>query len=136
MVQQKLLIRATILNNEYIVVVGGEYNGVTIRSVAMLHDLTSEFFLGPDFPNGYGIMGHEMVSTGESIITFGGEISYGGGEGSDMIRDIYQFQCINLECEWSKLEQSLQYSRGYFVAMLIPDDLMDCTENREINEQK
>ena len=118
-----------------IVVVGGEYDGVSIRSVEMLHFPSDELYSGPDFPNEYGIMGHEMVSTGESIITFGGEISYGGNDGSDMMRDIYQFQCINLECEWSKLEQSLQYSRGYFVAMLIPDDLMDCTENREINEQ-
>ncbi len=39
------------------------------------------------------------------------------------IEDLLQFA----PCQWSKLDQELQVARAYFVAMLIPDEITDCS---------
>jgi hypothetical protein len=41
---------------------------------------------------------------------------------------IYKLICDQLGCKWSEMEQQLKIPRRYFVAMLIPDTLTNCTK--------
>ena len=69
-----------------------------------------------------------MVSLGDKIFVIGG-LSGPWSEGN-ILSDIYQLRCSN--CPWSKLDQSLQYARYDFIAMLIPDVITDCGSATDI----
>ena len=86
------------------------------------------YLSGPSLPQ--NISGQGMVSLGNRIFSIGGTIDRKGIP----INDIYQFECHNFQCTWLKLSQSLQYGRFYFVAMLIPDDLAECSQINKTEE--
>jgi hypothetical protein len=60
---------------------------------------------------------------GQGVIVIGG---YSDGDGVQS--SMYKLICDQLECKWSEMEQQLQIARRYFVAMLIPDALTNCTK--------
>jgi hypothetical protein len=41
---------------------------------------------------------------------------------------MYKLICDQLECKWSEMEQQLKIARDDFVAMLIPNQLTNCTK--------
>ena len=56
----------------------------------------------------------------------------GGYDANDNKLDsVYEFQCsiisgTPLNCQWNKMEQTLENPRHSAVAMLVPDSLIDC----------
>ena len=87
---------------------------------------------GPNIPRctfyikGYrcGFYDHAMVSLGKRIVLIAGRTKY-----RNLVNEMYQFQCFDLNCYWLKLDQMLQHPRASFVAMAIPHHLTDCHEN-------
>jgi hypothetical protein len=51
-----------------------------------------------------------------------------GGYSNEVQSSMYKLICDQLGCKWSEMEQQLQIPRSYFVAMLIPDTLANCSK--------
>ena len=64
-----------------------------------------------------------MVTNGNSVITIGGFNGY------TCIRSLYQMTC-SPACSWEQMEQTLKDIRCDAVAMLIPDEVSECTESK------
>jgi hypothetical protein len=60
---------------------------------------------------------------GQGVIIFGGSASMYGYQSS-----MYKLICDQLGCKWSKMEQHLQKAREFSVAMMIPNNLTNCTK--------
>jgi hypothetical protein len=60
----------------------------------------------------------------EGVILIGGGTKITGGEQSS----IYKLICDCNGCKWSKMKQQLQVARRWTVAILIPDNLTNCTK--------
>ena len=67
---------------------------------------------------------HQTVPLDQDVVIIGGTTNYGNG--MNMQSSLYRFTCQNQDCEFKTMSQELKISRGWFVAMLIPDDLVDC----------
>jgi hypothetical protein len=69
------------------------------------------------------LYGASLVTSpdGQGVIIIGG--SSGGYQSY-----IYKLICDQLGCEWSKMNQQLQIAREYSVAMMISDNLTNCTK--------
>ena len=53
----------------------------------------------------------------------------GGYDGSSFQSSLHRLTCQNQDCEWKTMSQELNigaYGRSDLVAMLIPDELVDC----------
>ena len=68
-----------------------------------------------------GLAGHEMVRMDKDLAVIGG---YGGGYSSSL----YRLTCTNKACTWQTMTQELTIGRSNFVAMLIPDELTECSK--------
>jgi hypothetical protein len=59
-------------------------------------------------------------------------VTTGNGElvliSSHSEESIYKFSCNQTTCDWIVMEQQLATPRSFFVAMLIPDNLTNCTK--------
>jgi len=60
------------------------------------------------------LRGLQMIQYGNDVIAIGGS-----DENYDYSSSIYKFSCRSRNCSWTTLPQTLQYPRGYFVAMPI-----------------
>ena len=65
---------------------------------------------------------HEMVQLDKDVVIIGGYVPYVGDQSS-----LHRLTCQNRNCEWKTLTQQLKVARTEFVAMLIPDELVDCS---------
>ena len=76
------------------------------------------------------VWAHSMVMVGNSVISLGGY----GDVICDHIKpcyvqvydDIYQLDCADTICFWTTLEQKLSTGRASFVAMQVPNSMVDC----------
>ena len=66
------------------------------------------------------LLNHQMVPFDKDVVIIGG-----GGAGT-VKSSLYRFTCQNQDCEWKSMSQKLKLARYLFVAMLIPDELVDC----------
>jgi hypothetical protein len=57
-----------------------------------------------------------------------GVILIGGNDGSNYLSSLYRLNCIQSGCYWQEMEQKLKVARDYFVSMMIPDSLTNCTK--------
>ena len=78
--------------------------------------------LGPSLPKTLG--GHAMVTLDKDIVVIGGMSS----DGSQYQSSLYILSCHNKGCGWTTMTQTLQVARSSHVAMLIPDELTDCSK--------
>jgi hypothetical protein len=78
---------------------------------------------GPKLPK--KLYGASLLTSpdGQGVILIGGWSATDGYQSS-----IYKLIYDQLEWKWSEMEQQLQIARRYFVAMLIPDTLTNCTK--------
>jgi len=103
--------------NEVIPMVTGGYNsGGTLDSTEILLDgqwkqVASS--VGQKLPK--KLFGLQTVQSGNDVIAIGGY----DNENYDDSSSIYKFSCRSRNCSWTTLPQTLQYPRGYFVAMPI-----------------
>ena len=73
------------------------------------------------------LKGHEMVPFDKDVVIIGGRSD--GVMGLDSITfstSLYRFTCQNQDCEWRIMSQELKIGRNWFVAMVIPDELVEC----------
>ena len=65
-----------------------------------------------------------MVSVDDSVVAIGGVDKNTGQDSAN----IFKLECNQeQECGWYKLSETLEVARYYFVAMMIPDHLTNCT---------
>ena len=65
---------------------------------------------------------HATVPFDKDVVIIGG---YGGGSQSQS--SLHRLTCHNQDCEWKTMSQQLKVGRNQFVAILIPDELVDCS---------
>ena len=66
---------------------------------------------------------HKMVPFDKDVVIIGGSDGpYIGDEQSSL----HRLTCQNQDCEWKTMSQQLKVARYAFVAMFIPDELLDC----------
>ena len=66
---------------------------------------------------------HEIVPFDKDVVIIGGWSDDGGGYQSSL----HRLTCHNQDCEWKTMSQQLKVARDDFVAILIPDELVDCS---------
>ena len=66
--------------------------------------------------------GHEMVQLDNDVVIIGGR-----DEHLDEQSSLHRLTCQNQDCEWKTMSQQLKVARYRFVAILIPDELVDCS---------
>ena len=74
---------------------------------------------GPDLPRTFEMKGHQMVSNGQNVFYI-----------NTISKDIFRLECSSTmisTCQWTELQQKLQYSRKMSVALLVPDGLTECS---------
>ena len=76
------------------------------------------YVLGPDLPK--PLFGHGMVNYGTDLVVMGG-FSNGSGYSSSF----YQLSVENGIFKWEKMKPELKIPRWGFVAMIIPDHLIE-----------
>ena len=64
---------------------------------------------------------HEMVTLGTDLVVIGGDCKNCPDKSS-----LYIMTCQNQLCAWQEMNQRLKIGREQFVAMIIPDELVDC----------
>lgn len=103
-------------NREVLIVAGGyaDSDGYPFDSVEILdYTMTDEWETGPKLPE-------KMVEI--SLVTN----QNGNGVLVVYQEKIHELKCSEQGCEWVKLEQELSVGRDDYVAMLIPDELVNC----------
>ena len=63
---------------------------------------------------------HQAVSFDKDVVVIGGNSD--GYQSS-----LYRLTCQNKACEWKTMTQQLKVARAWFVTMLMPDELVDCS---------
>ena len=63
---------------------------------------------------------HKMVQFDKDVVIIGGY------DGIIAQSRLYCLTCQNQDCEWKTMSQELKIARYGMVAMLIPDELVDC----------
>ena len=65
---------------------------------------------------------HEIVPFDKDVVIIGGD-----PPGSGYSSSLHHLTCQNQDCEWKTMSQQLKVARYRFVAILIPDELVDCS---------
>ena len=68
----------------------------------------------------YHLWLHEIVPFDKDVVIIGG--IYSGYQSL-----LHRLTCQNQDCEWKTMSQQLKVARYHFVAILIPDELVDCS---------
>ncbi len=93
------------------------------NSTELLIDGTDEWILGPELRSpGIDYATGTTSSDGMHFILAGGYDKHY----QDKYR-LYHLQCFDLHCVWTKMEQTMDVARAQHVAMLIPDEIANCT---------
>ena len=67
------------------------------------------------------LYGHEIVPFDKDVVIIGGI------KGGYSTSSLHCLTCQNQDCEWKTMSQQLEVARYLFVAILIPDELVDCS---------
>ena len=71
-----------------------------------------------------GLSHHEIVPFDKDVVIIGGEYYQSGWVYQSLL---HRLTCQNQDCEWKTMSQQLKVARWDFVAILIPDELVDCS---------
>ena len=69
------------------------------------------------------LFGHEILPFDKDVVIIGGDAIWGSG---GVQSKLHRLTCQNQDCEWKTMIQELKIARVFHVAMLIPDELVDC----------
>ncbi len=102
---------------------GVEYNGITdtVELLGIQHRAYSKWRFGPELPVSIARAASVTTPDKSRMFLIGGQKTTGNFY--DLSSHIYQFQCWNLVCQWTKLEQELQNGRSGAIAMVLPEYL-------------
>ena len=108
-------------SQEMSIIVAGGWIGSYLSSVEILDEDSNEWQTGPELP--FGIYGSEMVEDQN-----GGVVLIGGKSSSVGTLDtLYQLPHGGLDAVWIKMEQKMQTGRMEHTAILIPDNIVNCS---------
>jgi hypothetical protein len=103
------------------IIVAGGRDGSSLSSVEILDEGSNEWQTGPELP--FGIEGSQMVEDQN-----GGVVLIGGYSSSvDNLDSLYQLPHGGQDAFWTKMEQKLKTGRREHTAILVPDNLVDCS---------
>ena len=105
-----------------IIVAGGDIDVSSyLSSVEILDEGSNEWQTGPELP--FGITASQMVEDQN-----GGVVLIGGKSSSIGYLDtLYQFPHGGHDAVWTKMEQKMKTGRNSHTAILIPDNVVDCS---------
>ena len=46
---------------------------------------------------------------------------------------IHKFSCARMRCHWEPMQQTLKTPRRFFVAMFVPDSIVECNEEASLD---
>jgi hypothetical protein len=108
-------------SQEMNIIVAGGFDGSYLSSVEILHEGSNEWQTGPELP--FGIAWSQMVEDQN-----GGVILIGGYSPSVGYLDtLYQLPHGGQDAVWTKMEQKMQTGRYSHTAILVPDNIVDCS---------
>jgi hypothetical protein len=111
-------------SQEMSIIVAAGYDGSSrLSSVEILHEGSNEWQTGPEHPS--EIVGSQMVEDQN-----GGVVLIGGRSSSDDKLDtLYQLPNGGQDAVWTEMEQKMKIGRKWHTAVMIPDNIVDCSEN-------
>ncbi len=106
-------------SQEMSIIVAGGYAGFfsSLSSVEILDEGSNEWQTAPELPFG---IGHSQMVEDQN----GGVVLIGGLGNLDTI---YHLPHGGQDANWTKLEQTMQTGRWHHTAILIPDNIVDCS---------
>jgi hypothetical protein len=105
-----------------IIVAGGDDGGSSyLSSVEILHEGSNEWQTGPELP--FGIDECQMVEDQN------GGVGLIGGKSSSVatLDTLYQLPHGGQDAVWTKMEQKMKTGRHDHTAILVPDNIVDCS---------
>ena len=87
------------------------------------YSLVNAVNIGARLP--HSMASHSLVTTENNLYTIG------GFDGYNAVSDILKFECETSDCSWTPMDQKLRFGRFDAVAILIPDDVTECTNERK-----
>jgi N-acetylneuraminic acid mutarotase len=102
-----------------IIVAGGRNGSSFLSSVEIMDGGSNEWQTGPELP--FGILMSKMVEDQN-----GGVVLIGGASG-DNLDTLFQLPHGGQDAEWTKMEQKLTTGRNRHAALLVPDNIVDCS---------
>jgi N-acetylneuraminic acid mutarotase len=104
-----------------IIVAGGQDGSSYLSSVEILNEGDNEWQTGPELP--FGINWSQMVEDQN-----GGVVLIGGfSESIGILDTLYQLPHGDQDAVWTIMEQKLETSRHQSTAILVPDNVVDCS---------
>jgi hypothetical protein len=105
-----------------IIVAGGfNYGSSILSSVEILHEGSNKWQTGPELP--FGIASSQMVEDQN-----GGVVLIGGGASDgEKLDTLYNLPHGGLDAVWTKMEQKMKTGRSSHTAILVPDNIVDCS---------
>jgi hypothetical protein len=109
-------------SQEMSIIVAGGYDGSSrLSSVEILDEGSNEWQAGPELP--FGIEDSQMVEDQN-----GGVVLIGGYSSSVGTLDtLYQLPHGGQDAVWTKMEQKLKTGRREHTAILVPDNIVECS---------
>jgi hypothetical protein len=108
-------------SQEMSIIVAGGFDGSYLSSVEILDEGSNEWQTGPELP--FGFYGSQMVEDQN-----GGVVLIGGYSPSvDALDTLYQLPHGGQDAVWTKMEQKMNTRRWQHTAILIPDNIVDCS---------
>jgi hypothetical protein len=110
-----------------IIVAGGQDGYSYFSSVEILDEGSNDWQTGPELP--FGIYGSQMVEdqNGGVILIGGFSPSVGTGESFGYLDTLYQLPHGGQDAVWTKMEQKMKTGRSSHTAILVPDNIVDCS---------
>jgi hypothetical protein len=92
-----------------------------LSSVEILDEGSNEWQTGPELP--FEIIGAQMVEDQNGgVVLIGGKSS-----SSENLDSLYQLPHGGLDAVWTKMEQKMKTGRSGHTAILVPDNIIDCS---------
>jgi hypothetical protein len=109
-------------SQEMSIIVAGGYNGNSyLSSVEILDEGSNEWQTGPELP--FVIDDSEMVEDQNGGLVLIGGYSYSVGT----LDTLYQLPHGGQDAAWIKMEQKMKTVRSSHTAILVPDNIVDCS---------
>jgi hypothetical protein len=103
------------------IIVAGGFRGNLLSSVEILDEGSNVWQTGPELP--FRIWHSNMVE-----VQNGGVVLIGGSSSSvGNLDTLYQLPHGGQDAVWTKMEQKLKRGRHKHTALLVPDNIVDCS---------
>jgi hypothetical protein len=103
-----------------IIAAGGWDGSYSLSSVEILDEGSNKWHTGTELP--FGIEFSQMVEDQNGGVVLIGERSYVA-----IYDTLYQLPHVDQDAVWTKMEQEMKMRRGAHTAVLVPDNIVNCS---------